>query len=313
MRAREGARALGHGHVGAEHLLLALVRDAAACAGQALRSAGVSADDVLAGIVRREPKKSGVYPGEIPFSASGKRVLALALDETLRLGHDRVESEHLLLGITDLRDAVAIDILADLGVGPETARDALGRVWGVAVGQSAVSRERVRYGSAVFGGWAGVAPSEQLERLLKVAADRAGDGGRADLQVRDLVLVFTLASGPASLSGIRLSFNESLAAAERDRAWIASAAVDPRAMIWVSDAARRLLMAAAGVALIRGSSVVEVDDANVRTPRPSGKGLLLVLLDDEHGADLFSRIGLNAYRAKHSLIRGRRLRDTASD
>ena len=67
--------------------------------------------------------------GHIPFTARAKKVLELTLREALRLGHNYIGCEHLLLALRREEQGVAAKILAELGVERaelETAvRDAL--------------------------------------------------------------------------------------------------------------------------------------------------------------------------------------------
>ena len=126
-------------------------------------------------------------------------------------------------------------------------------------------------------------------------------GGRRSLEVRDLVLVFTLVPGPASPAEIPLGFDAPAAAGARDRAWVTDTPHDNRGRVSVCAAARRLLMAAGAAALSRGRLVVEVDD------------LLLALFENEQGIDMFTKIGVDPYRARQPLVRERLLSAAAGD
>jgi hypothetical protein len=106
----EEAAALGHDHVGTEHFLLAL-GEGTGVAAAALRRLGVDqeavrghVDDIVA---RGTPGGSG-YP---PLTARTKKVLELAVRESIRLHHDRVGTEHLLLAIVREGDGMAAQIL----------------------------------------------------------------------------------------------------------------------------------------------------------------------------------------------------------
>jgi hypothetical protein len=50
------------------------------------------------------------------FTERARRTLSLAQDEAIRLGHNYIGTEHLLLGLTRQQDAVAGRVLASLGV-----------------------------------------------------------------------------------------------------------------------------------------------------------------------------------------------------
>ena len=62
--------------------------------------------------------------GHLPFSGGAKQVLKNALGEALRLRHNYIGTEHILLGLLDVEhDPGAAEVLAALGVVPEAVRD----------------------------------------------------------------------------------------------------------------------------------------------------------------------------------------------
>jgi ATP-dependent Clp protease ATP-binding subunit ClpA len=80
--AAEGARSLGHDHVGTEHMLLALAQDEQGEAGRALSRLGISAADVRAGILTLVgPCK---YHHRRPIDADALATLGIDLDEVRR-------------------------------------------------------------------------------------------------------------------------------------------------------------------------------------------------------------------------------------
>src|SRR4051812_5241491 len=97
---QEQARALGHQHIGTEHLLLALLRlpeDAPARA--ALDATGITSAAAEAGVLEAVPRQPGQVPGHIPFTPRAKRVLELSFHESQRLGSAVIGPEHVLLGL----------------------------------------------------------------------------------------------------------------------------------------------------------------------------------------------------------------------
>ena len=134
--ARDQARARGRSAVGTEHLLLALFEPAEALAAQVLRDAGLSRDAVAAQVPAdptagpASSKESGSVAGgtgsgEIGYSPRARAVLRNAVDEALRLGHNYIGTEHLLLGLFDDPDALAAQILASLGASYEDTQQRL--------------------------------------------------------------------------------------------------------------------------------------------------------------------------------------------
>jgi ATP-dependent Clp protease ATP-binding subunit ClpA len=93
--AQEEARGLGHQHIGAEHLLLGVVR-----VETAILPAGL--DDVRA----RIGKGPGTWPGQIPFTSGARSTLERSVGEATALGHEHIVPAHLLLGLADEPEAV---------------------------------------------------------------------------------------------------------------------------------------------------------------------------------------------------------------
>ena len=54
--------------------------------------------------------------GHIPFTPRAKKVLELSLREAIALRHKHIGPEHILLGLTRIKDGVLPEILATLGV-----------------------------------------------------------------------------------------------------------------------------------------------------------------------------------------------------
>ena len=119
--AQEEARTLKHRSVGTEHLLLGLVREEQGIAAQALQAAGLWIDQARAAVVAADGNGEQVE-GQIPFTPDAKRVLERSLREAVRIGHNFVGTEHLLLGLLREPDATGYRVLVDLGADPSTIR-----------------------------------------------------------------------------------------------------------------------------------------------------------------------------------------------
>jgi hypothetical protein len=123
--AREEARRLEYNYIGTEHLLLGLCREADGLAAQALRSLGVSVDDVRAQVEQVIGRGRSAPIGRFPFNPRAKTVLELALREALQLGHNYLGTEHLLLGLIREGDGFAAQLLVGMGVDLANARGAV--------------------------------------------------------------------------------------------------------------------------------------------------------------------------------------------
>lgn len=116
MLAQEEARRLKHNFIGTEQIFIGLIAQDSGIAGQVLKSAGVELETA-----RKEVKKIIGYGKrnagpEIPFTPRGKFVLDYSLDESRKLSHDYVGTEHLLLGLLRVVDGVAFRVLQTLEV-----------------------------------------------------------------------------------------------------------------------------------------------------------------------------------------------------
>jgi hypothetical protein len=123
--AQDEVRGLDHDYVGTEHLLLGLLREEGSVAGRALASLGVGHEQVRAYVETEIGRGTGASPGQIPFTRAAKRSLELALREALRLGHDYIGPEHVLLGLVRAKNSGAAEILAALGAEPDAVAGAV--------------------------------------------------------------------------------------------------------------------------------------------------------------------------------------------
>lgn len=114
--AQEEARLLDHNYIGTEHLLLGLIREGHGVGARALETLGATLDQVR--MQTEEIIGRGQQPpsGHIPFTPRAKKVLKLSLREALKLGHNYIGTEHLLLGMIREGDGVAAQVLAALGL-----------------------------------------------------------------------------------------------------------------------------------------------------------------------------------------------------
>jgi ATP-dependent Clp protease ATP-binding subunit ClpC len=120
--AQEEARLLNHNYIGTEHLLLGLEREDEGIAAKALVSLGVKLDTTRQQVVEIIGKGKKAPSGHIPFTPRAKKVLELSLREALQLGHDYIDTEHILLGLLREGGGVAVRILAALGADPSSVR-----------------------------------------------------------------------------------------------------------------------------------------------------------------------------------------------
>ena len=126
--AQDEARALKHNYIGTEHILLGLLREEEGLAARVLESLDITVEEVRAQVARIVGQGDEVTTGEIPFTPRAKKVLELANREALALGHNYIDTEHILLGLVRENEGVGARILLDLDADAETIRDAVIRM-----------------------------------------------------------------------------------------------------------------------------------------------------------------------------------------
>jgi ATP-dependent Clp protease ATP-binding subunit ClpA len=114
--AEEEARRLNHNHIGAEHLLLGLVREGNGVAARMLAGLGVELADVRSAVESVIGAGEGAVGAEIELTPHATRTLQFAHDAAQRLHHGAVGTEHLLLGLARTEEGIAAAVLESLGV-----------------------------------------------------------------------------------------------------------------------------------------------------------------------------------------------------
>jgi ATP-dependent Clp protease ATP-binding subunit ClpA len=157
--AQDEAVTLGHDFIGTEHVLIGLARTTDGGAGEVLGTLGVTArgarnetvrllteagvpatgaapaTEALAAIginveeIRKKAEES-FGPGKFhfprpPFTPKAKKALETTLREAKALGHTHIDTEHLLMGIIEDEDSIAVKVLTELGVDQTELRTAL--------------------------------------------------------------------------------------------------------------------------------------------------------------------------------------------
>ncbi|SBS77307.1 conserved hypothetical protein [uncultured Mycobacterium sp.] len=100
--AQNAAHAARNAEITAGHLLLGLLTDPAALATPLLRAQQITQDAVRAAITLPPPTDD--MPALIPFDVQARKVLELTFREALRLGHNYIGTEHILLALIDAED-----------------------------------------------------------------------------------------------------------------------------------------------------------------------------------------------------------------
>ncbi len=154
------AKAMDHGYVGSEHLLLGLLVEDDGVAAHVLKALGLDICRARAEVLKELDPKFSSEPNRITtqpslhlqdmvdfnlrakeetlrreetkhnFTPRAHQVLALARREAGRLNHNFVGTDHLLLGVIKLGQGVAVNVLGKLGLNLETVRIEVEKVMG---------------------------------------------------------------------------------------------------------------------------------------------------------------------------------------
>ena len=129
--AKEEALARKTNKVGTEHLLLALAKESEGIAAEALRTLEISYEDIGAQLDEILTTQPGDEPAEAAKLAFTPRVISV-MERAFRRARENnqtyVSTEHLLVGIVDEGDGMAMDILMRLGVSAASVRGAVDKL-----------------------------------------------------------------------------------------------------------------------------------------------------------------------------------------
>lgn len=118
--AQENARELDYNWIGIEHLILAMLDEGEGIAAQVLLAEGADKEAMRQGIAITSPN---IPPGgHLPFTPEVKRCLEMSLREALKLRHNYIGSEHLLLAICRRHQTEQIGLLISAGLSAEALR-----------------------------------------------------------------------------------------------------------------------------------------------------------------------------------------------
>ncbi len=123
VQAQEEARKLDHHYIGSEHLLLGLTHESTGgVAAKILESLGIGLDTVRQRVEEVIGRGSQAPSGHMPFTPEAKKALEMSLREAVRLGHQHIGTEHILLGLIREGDGKAGRVLSELGADLNAAR-----------------------------------------------------------------------------------------------------------------------------------------------------------------------------------------------
>ncbi|MFC5540875.1 MAG: ATP-dependent Clp protease ATP-binding subunit [Bacilli bacterium] len=120
--AQEEAIRWKHESIGTEHILLGLIREGGGIAAKALEAIDVTPEMIERGIEELVGKGTKDVGPIVHYTPRAKKVIELAVDESRKLGHAYIGTEHILLALIREGEGVAARVLANAGVSLNKAR-----------------------------------------------------------------------------------------------------------------------------------------------------------------------------------------------
>jgi ATP-dependent Clp protease ATP-binding subunit ClpC len=125
--AHQEAERMHQNYIGTEHLLLGLMKEEGGVAGRVLRELGLDAVR-MEEVIIRITGTGQVTTAKLDLSPGVQRALENSVEEARKMGHHYIGTEHLLLGLVQLGEGVALDVLRKMGVSVEQIRRQTRRV-----------------------------------------------------------------------------------------------------------------------------------------------------------------------------------------
>ncbi|MFE3544191.1 Clp protease N-terminal domain-containing protein [Nocardia sp. NPDC059177] len=111
---QEAARSASNSQITLGHLILGLIGQPEGLAAREIIAKGITLESVAQAANTALPPAAAEVPALIPFDAETKKVLELTFREALRLGHDYIGTEHILLALLEQENGAGV--LSDLGL-----------------------------------------------------------------------------------------------------------------------------------------------------------------------------------------------------
>jgi len=127
------ANRLGHGYIGTEHILWALLHQPDSVAVQAIQKCDRTTDELLRSLresLDRIPSSKGNHIEDTPYTPHAKRCLELAREQAVVLDQYYIGTEHLLIGLSKEDEGEASRILAERDLGKDRLQNVIQRMLG---------------------------------------------------------------------------------------------------------------------------------------------------------------------------------------
>ncbi|CAM3240963.1 ATP-dependent Clp protease ATP-binding subunit [Filibacter tadaridae] len=120
--AQEEAIRMKHESIGTEHILLGLIREGGGIAAKALEAIDISLETIEQGVEKLVGSGTKEVGPIVHYTPRAKKVIELSVDESRKLGHSYIGTEHILLALIREGEGVAARVLNNAGVSLNKAR-----------------------------------------------------------------------------------------------------------------------------------------------------------------------------------------------
>lgn len=123
----EESKKLKHTYLGTEHLLLGLWTETGGVAAKVIQKLNIPIEDVREEVLRllREGINTGEHPPKRNATEQPRKIMTLANEEALRLRHEYIGTEHILLAIATIKTGFVPHLFDRFGISGEELRDAV--------------------------------------------------------------------------------------------------------------------------------------------------------------------------------------------
>jgi ATP-dependent Clp protease ATP-binding subunit ClpA len=199
--AQEEAERAHHGHIGTEHLLIALLRERDTVAGEVLHRLGVDISGARKIVDKTLGARRRINIQQIVPTSRVKQVIEISFTEAREMGDVSVGTEHLLLGLLVEGEGIAAHVLEDLGASLENVRTEIESVRKAdTIVESGEGVESSTY-RAFAHGHPGAWPSSGLRLVLfERAGETTTDSGPVYVNPVDVVRVDRVSEDQTSIT-----------------------------------------------------------------------------------------------------------------
>jgi ATP-dependent Clp protease ATP-binding subunit ClpC len=123
--ANQEAQRFNHEYIGTEHILLGLVKEGSGTGAKVLNYLGVDIERLRLEVEKlvKSGRPDRRTMGKLPMTPRAKEVIEYAIEETKALGHKKLGTEHILLGLLRESEGIAAQVLMNLGLKLEEVRE----------------------------------------------------------------------------------------------------------------------------------------------------------------------------------------------